>query len=445
MKISIIPQDNRIVVDGKTVDLDDNDIRWEFEDEHIHAIQWKDSMGEVEYEDEIGKDPLPNKSFGQDEFDTIVQPYLSFFEKFLTVTEQNELEAILEEEERLANDIKESDLNKMQEEENILMIEDLQLQNKEVRQNYMQIAAELGDVLEEKKVTEQQLKLEYDKELFEKDQLLKQQEHAKIEEFFKKKSADFLANLEKLEEDFNSQKENLAEEKKQFNDYIQKYRDTLEKESEEINEQLLEGKRNAEKDKILKEKSQANAEESMSIMRAANELEQQSMELAFEELELEKTRLRNERRLEIERIKLLEDELEKEKENIELSYIQEREEILKYDMKDDAELTFYQWQLKDTAELEADYIKKQQDKFDDYIAEREGTYRDIEERVRLKEIEGKSELKEIEDVSSILDEINPEEFYQSLTDDQRDSNSFPVEKATAWFKKLKEVMEKNES
>ena len=85
MKISIIPQDNRIVVDGKTVDLDDNDIRWEFEDEHIHAIQWKDSMGEVEYEDEIGKDPLPNKSFGQDEFDTIVQPYLSFFEKFYTI------------------------------------------------------------------------------------------------------------------------------------------------------------------------------------------------------------------------------------------------------------------------------------------------------------------------------------------------------------------------
>ena len=49
MRVTIIPQDNRIIVDGKTVDLDDNDIRWTFDDEHIHAIQWRNGKGEIEY------------------------------------------------------------------------------------------------------------------------------------------------------------------------------------------------------------------------------------------------------------------------------------------------------------------------------------------------------------------------------------------------------------
>lgn len=64
MKVTIIPQDNRIIVDGKTLDLDDNDIRWAFDDEHIHAIQWRNGKGEIEYEDVEDEDPLPNKKFG---------------------------------------------------------------------------------------------------------------------------------------------------------------------------------------------------------------------------------------------------------------------------------------------------------------------------------------------------------------------------------------------
>jgi len=442
MKISIIPQDNRIVVDGKTVDLDDDDIRWEFEDEHIHAIQWRDSTGEIEYEDLDGKDALPNKSFGQDEFDTIVQPYLSFFEKFLTVAEQNELEAILEEEERLANDIKESDLNKMQEEENIMMIEELQAQNRQVRQDYMKLAEELGDVLENSAITEQQLRLEHDKELWEKEQLLMEKENEKLDDYYKKKTEDFYNHIANLEEDLNNQRELFAEEKKQFAEYMQKFRDSIQEETDEVRNQLEKERKDREIEAMIAEKQQNATEEAITLMKSATELETQSMELAFEELELEKRRLRNERLLEMERMKVLEDELEKEKENIELSYIKEKEDSLKYDIKDDADLAFYHWQLKDSAEIEMDYIKKQQEKFEGYIAEREGTYRDIEKRIRLQE---KSELKEVEDVSSILDEIDPEEFYQSLTDDHRDANSFPVEKATAWFKKLKEVMDKDES
>ena len=83
MRVSIIPEDKRIIVDGKTVDLDDNDIRWEFDDQHIHAIQWKNNKGEIEYEDVDGEDPLPNKPLGEEDFDTIIKPYIDFFNDLL--------------------------------------------------------------------------------------------------------------------------------------------------------------------------------------------------------------------------------------------------------------------------------------------------------------------------------------------------------------------------
>ena len=63
MRISIIPEDKKIIVDGRTVDLED-DAPWDFDDETIHAIQWRDGRGELEYEDTPGEDPAPNKVFG---------------------------------------------------------------------------------------------------------------------------------------------------------------------------------------------------------------------------------------------------------------------------------------------------------------------------------------------------------------------------------------------
>lgn len=45
MRVTVIPEDRTIVVDGKSI-LNIPD--WPFEDSHIHAIQWYDDKGEYE-------------------------------------------------------------------------------------------------------------------------------------------------------------------------------------------------------------------------------------------------------------------------------------------------------------------------------------------------------------------------------------------------------------
>ena len=121
MRISIIPEDKKIIVDGKTVDLED-DAPWGFDDETIHAIQWRVGRGELEYEDIPGEEPVANKVFGDDEFDTIVQPYLDYFNSFLTLYEQKELAAALAEEENLAAQIEELNLDNQKKKHNLSLL-----------------------------------------------------------------------------------------------------------------------------------------------------------------------------------------------------------------------------------------------------------------------------------------------------------------------------------
>lgn len=442
MRVSIIPEDKRIIVDGKTVDLDDNDIRWEFDDEHIHAIQWKNNKGEIEYEDVDGEDPLPNKPLGEEDFDTIIKPYIDFFNEFLTIAEKRELQFSLENEERIANELNELNLSKLQEEENIVIINDLQDQNRKVREDYEKIADELEQVLEERSISERELRLQHEREIYEKNLELQSEETAKIDEYFRKKSSDFTNHIESLIEELENQKEEFLEEKKQFAVYIQKYKSSIEQEVDEIQKTIASDMIQREIADQITEKQRLADEEQIILMRQTSELEQQSLELAFEELKQEKTRIMRERRLELQRNELDQKQLDAEREELLLDVALRREKDLEDKIDKDEQNALQDWQSNESLRIEQDYIKKQKEKFEDYINERQGTYRDIEERIKLMNLENDSNGPN--DISSILDEMDPEDFYASLTDEQKETNSFPVQKATAWFNKLKEVMEKNE-
>ena len=61
---------------------------------------------------------------------------------------------------------------------------------------------------------------------------------------------------------------------------------------------------------------------------------------------------------------------------------------------------------------------------------------------RTVEIES-GEDKSIDEILTLMDGIDPEQLYTTLTDNERDDNSFPAEKAVKWFAALKDVLDKN--
>jgi hypothetical protein len=71
MRVTIIPEDKWIRKDNTSVCLPE----WNFNDSNIHAIQWYEDHGEIEW-----KNPQLNESITED---SILQPYISALEEYL--------------------------------------------------------------------------------------------------------------------------------------------------------------------------------------------------------------------------------------------------------------------------------------------------------------------------------------------------------------------------
>lgn len=72
MRVTVIPEDKWIRRDEVAVNLPE----WNFEDSNIHAIQWYDTEGEIEW-----KNPQRNEIT---EDVSILQPYLNALDEYLT-------------------------------------------------------------------------------------------------------------------------------------------------------------------------------------------------------------------------------------------------------------------------------------------------------------------------------------------------------------------------
>jgi hypothetical protein len=73
MRVTVIPEDKWIRKDEVSVNLPE----WNFHDPDIHAIQWYDTYGEIEW-----KNPQRNESITDD---SILQPYLAALDAYLVV------------------------------------------------------------------------------------------------------------------------------------------------------------------------------------------------------------------------------------------------------------------------------------------------------------------------------------------------------------------------
>lgn len=79
MRVTIVPSDKFIRKDDDSVNLPE----WNFDDSNIHAIQWYDTWGEVEYTG----NPKPLNDLIQE--DSILQPYLTVLNEYLTNLSNN--------------------------------------------------------------------------------------------------------------------------------------------------------------------------------------------------------------------------------------------------------------------------------------------------------------------------------------------------------------------
>jgi hypothetical protein len=73
MRVTVIPADRWIRRDDVSANLPD----WTFDDAPIHAIQWYESEGEIEY---VGRPKPPNEPFTDP---AILQPYLDALDEYL--------------------------------------------------------------------------------------------------------------------------------------------------------------------------------------------------------------------------------------------------------------------------------------------------------------------------------------------------------------------------
>ena len=446
MRISIIPEDKKIIVDGKTVDLED-DAPWDFDDETIHAIQWKDGRGELEYEDVPGEEPVPNKIFGDDEFDTILQPYLDYFNSFLTLYEQKELAAALAEEENLTKQIEELNLDKLEKEAQLVIIEDLQRQNKELREEREELYDAKSQEEQARIYDQHTARLELEREKAARESERVGLEAQKADEFFQKKSLELSKKYDELYHDFEKEKEAFIEERKQYQALLEMERDKMEREAELLEKNILEDEQEKELRRLQNEKVRELEEEEIEVSKLELEMQKQGLEVAWSDAKFALDEVIRER----EKIKFdheLEKKMQQQKIDHEMDLImRSHEDILKkmeneemYDELDDA--------LEKEFELaEAEYREAQRAKL---IEAQKLENTDPKELSKLaseglerQKIESSRDYS-VNDILSMMDEIDPEKLYTALTDEEKSDNGMPVEKAVKWFAALKEVLDKND-
>jgi len=446
MRVTIIPEDKRIIVDKRTVDLDDDDIRWEFDDSHIHAIQWRDGRGELEYEDVIGEQPIPNKIFGDDEFDTIVQPYLDFYSEFLTAKEQKQLEEALAEEERIASEQEELIADKAEKDAQIAFIEDLQRQNREVRDQNDILNDELAVALEQRNFQERTAEIEQRRKQLEYEEELTATKVMKVEEYIQKINKDMQKKFDDLLLEFEKEKEAFMEERKMYNELLEKEKDQIEAEYDAVQAQIQREDEEREEARRVAEAWEDLEKESIQQTRLEMEIQTRNLEATVEEMEFDLAEIRQERDTTMAR-------LEAEREEFELIKQQELDEIararelleqdlvaaeLDKDIQDEAD-----FMLPDNLEIfEEEYRQMQQSKMEDLQLKTDSIEQTVDDIEFFNQRQASKTEHSINDIVQMMTDIDPEKFYTTLTDDEREENQFPVDKAVQWFAALKEVLDK---
>lgn len=430
MRVTVIPIDKTIIVDGNGIVLE----KWDFEDSHIHAIQWFHDKGHIEL-----KTTDPNIDL--DDIDT-VQPYIDAYMATLPVIEEKLL--LEQEEQRLRSEKEEAEKLKFLEDQRKQKeeIEQLIEQNKKIRQEKVRLEQENTKVIEESELIKQRQQLELERIEFEKKAEIEALKHSETIKKINESDNELMERYRRLNDELEKRQLQMQEEQKKFIELIDLKEKNIENERKELE---------------LKKQSQFNLIKS----------ERERIEREQEQLEFQKNTFETELDYQKQMVNLLRDSLEVEKKNIEKVKQMFAEEQLKneeianlrnqqyekehelYKMKVD-EVETKKKLLEEDIDLKEKNLNEQRKLAFDLVeqaAERELEFfkseLQIQKEKSLNELSTTNQSEEVslQKLEQILNELDPNEVYTKLTSGEIDENNFPVEKAVVWFSALKKAME----
>jgi hypothetical protein len=446
MKVTIIPSEFKIQVDGKPIILNKED--WNFGDQHIHAIQWYGDRGHIEF---VTNDP--NEVIEDIE---IIQKYLDVFFEEIPRIEQIRIQN----EESRRNDeqfyAEERAKHEKEKEELKRKIKETAEENARLRAKRSEDSIKRTQELIEKENEERKLKIEAELLALENERIKSEQEIAMREksfrEHFEKEHGEFLKASKKTSE--STEKANQI-----FSDYLK----TLEEKKAALESDVKQSYELIDiKEKKVTEELKLREEQNRKLLEKQNELVlkiQEEKELADQKLKLEA--------LEIEQRK---QELLKQYENSEKDInlaIQSQEEQLEK-IKSQKELFFEEKKLaeeelavkrrelqlaNEELNLRESNIREKEVNFErekrEYVQAAEVELYEKRKRIATEtllsetekhEIEQQAKMKANEKVKSIANETDPLEVFRLIgTSPDFDISTFPVEKIIAWFSLLKKT------
>ncbi len=446
MKVTVVPPDRIIIVDNKALHLKDED--WNFDDSHIHAIQWNGNQGEIEW---ITNDP-------NEKLDTIdiAQPYIDFFlseipkvEKFRLEREERErqeqqssidqqveadrykqdliikIKETAEENKRLSLKAFNKELEKDRL-KNELANKEIELQHerklKEQELEKIKIKTEI-QIAEEKSLSEinlQKLRLEKEDKLF-------NTKREELNQAFKSMASGLASKVETLNQYAAEERELLDQERE---DYLKKKKVT----EKQLNAQLIQAEVSAVELEKTREELQQEFEIQVQNTINDREIDRIKHETSMQALELERVKLQNaiEETQAEKAVRLKElDKEQKDISNIETSLDLDRENI----------------------KLERDLLEKEREEFNKLIQiEKDNANMALyEERARIEaerlvdqkirdEVERDARDIATTKVSEIAENFDPLLLFDQIASNPDvDLKNFPVAEILSWFSQLQRI------
>lgn len=269
MRVTIIPSEKKVVVDGRPIVFDS----WNFNDGHIHAIQWSHDRGHIEF---ITRDP--NQEIESLDY---IQKYLDIFFDEIPKIEQIRMKR--EEEERQRKEQEIIDLQGVDEEKEQLrkMVEHTIEENRKIREAKLALEAQRTKEIVESENEARRLEIEKQRLEAENKRISSEQEISAREKFwnehFQKQNEDLL----KAHDEIGKVTEKVDSTVKSYFDKIDQKKELIEK---SINAQIDQLK---ESENILNERNRLSHDEISAQYQRINELNlklSEEKELTFSDI-----------------------------------------------------------------------------------------------------------------------------------------------------------------
>lgn len=431
MRVTVVPVDKVIIVDGNGITLED----WNFDDNHIHAIQWMHNHGHIELKTNDPNIEISDISEIQKYIDVYMNEIPGMEEKILKEQEETRLRMEREEQERIADE----EERKQKEKE----IQDLIDQNRKIREDKMKLEEDHSNALIQKSLIEERNRLELDRIAFEKQSEIETLKHGETLKEIMKRDNELMERYEGLMSQLDEQRDAFKGEQESAYKIIALKEEQIEAEKEELSKrrELFQLEMETERKKLDNELERIHAEK----LNYDNEIDynRDLVKVFAETIELETERLKQEKELQKEEI---------EEQNKHLNKLSEQ-----YDAMND-QLTLTLRELHDEKQRLEVEIKRREDELDQEISQSQkltelSIAREIElqyidniekqNSTTIQELESSTNFEDVsvERLQEIINDLDPEEVYTSLTSGEIDENNFPVEKAIIWFSALKKVMD----